>query len=348
MQRICRTLSKAGHEVTLVGRKQRSSVPVVDEPYNQKRIVCLFEKGFLFYAEYNIRLFFYLLNAKADVVCSIDLDTLGAATLATFFRSFQLVYDAHEHFTEMEEVIRRPLVKAVWKTIERWSIPHVSGAYTVSQTIADDFNNQYGIEMSVVRNMAVFDEAYTPVNNFSKRTILYQGAVNEGRGLFQLAEAMHQVDAQLLICGKGSIYNALNEFVVYNNLQQKVKLLGYVKPVELLAITRKATVGITLFEAMGRSNYFSLANRYFDYLQAGIPQIAMNYPEYRNLNNVHEVACLIDDVKTPLIAAAMNKLLEDTTYFDSLHKAACAARQEWNWQQESEKLTDFYARLSLM
>ena len=61
MIKICSSLAKAGYEVTLVGRKRRSSIAIVPTTYKQKRLFCFFDKGKLFYAEYNLRLFFYLL-----------------------------------------------------------------------------------------------------------------------------------------------------------------------------------------------------------------------------------------------------------------------------------------------
>ena len=61
MQKICGSLAQAGYKTTLVGRKLKSSQPLTQRAFQQKRISCIFNKGKLFYAEYNFRLFFYLL-----------------------------------------------------------------------------------------------------------------------------------------------------------------------------------------------------------------------------------------------------------------------------------------------
>jgi glycosyltransferase involved in cell wall biosynthesis len=346
MQRICRSLALVGHDVTLVGRVLKTSSELRQETYKQVRIKCWFEKGFLFYAEFNIRLFINSLKTDADTFCAIDLDTMLAVSLAAKWRNIPVVYDAHEHFTEMEEVVHRPFVRAVWKAVERKCVPSLRGAYTVSQTIADTFKVRYGMDMMLVRNMAVYDETYTPTFNLKERIILYQGAVNHGRGLFALVSAMKHVDACLLICGTGSVYADLKRFTCENGLEEKVAFKGRVMPDVLLQITRSSTLGITLFEAEGKSNYYSLANRYFDYLQAGIPQLAMQYPEYQHLNTQYEVACLIPAVEVDLIAKALNKLLSDRDYYKKLHNQACVARKEWNWQNEAKKLEAFYGRLA--
>ncbi|HJS53916.1 MAG TPA: hypothetical protein VJ765_05210, partial [Chitinophagaceae bacterium] len=76
MQRICSTLAGAGYDVLLVGRKLKTSPPLSNKHYGQRRLNCCFKKGKLFYTEFNIRLFFFLLFKKMDCICAIDLDTI--------------------------------------------------------------------------------------------------------------------------------------------------------------------------------------------------------------------------------------------------------------------------------
>ena len=95
MIRICTSLTGAGYEVLLVGRRKRNSLPLKEKSFKQKRLFCFFEKGKLFYAEYNIRLFFFLLFVKLDVICAIDLDTILPCLMISKLRSKKRVYDAH-------------------------------------------------------------------------------------------------------------------------------------------------------------------------------------------------------------------------------------------------------------
>src|SRR5205085_12248823 len=96
MIRICTTLAHAGYKVTLFGRKVPSSIPLLPRPYHQYRTHCYFNKSFLFYTEFNIRLFLYLLWKKADLVCAIDLDTILPCYLISAIKNIPRVYDAHE------------------------------------------------------------------------------------------------------------------------------------------------------------------------------------------------------------------------------------------------------------
>src|SRR5690606_13145976 len=124
MQRICRSLSNAGHSVVLVGRKRKHSPPLKSEPYRQYRLRCLGEKGFLFYASYNIRLFFFLWKRRMDGICAIDLDTIIPCLLASRLKKVERIYDAHELFCEMKEIVSRPTMYLFWKWIERSTVPH--------------------------------------------------------------------------------------------------------------------------------------------------------------------------------------------------------------------------------
>src|SRR5664279_4961064 len=98
MQRICSSLAAQGYTVELVGRQRPKSVALRVQPFGQKRLRCRFDRGIAFYAEYNLRLFAYLLTARYDAVCSIDLDTLAAGCCATLLRRKKRVFDAHEYF----------------------------------------------------------------------------------------------------------------------------------------------------------------------------------------------------------------------------------------------------------
>jgi hypothetical protein len=68
MNRICTSLANAGYDVTLIGRKLADSINLDKKIFRQKRLTCIFNKGKAFYIEYNIRLFFYLLFIKSDLI----------------------------------------------------------------------------------------------------------------------------------------------------------------------------------------------------------------------------------------------------------------------------------------
>ncbi len=204
MIRICRTLAGNGYSVVLVGRRRGSKAPLRKEPFGQKRLPCLFQSGKLFYLEFNLRLFVFLLFRKMDAVCAIDLDTIVPCLLISRLRKLTRVYDAHELFSEMKEVITRPQIKKSWDRIERYAVPKFTHGYTVSQSIAEEFRRRYGVDYALIRNLPLL-EADPPAPGAGEKFILYLGAVNEARGLESLIAAMQEVDSRLLIYGTGNL-----------------------------------------------------------------------------------------------------------------------------------------------
>ncbi|MDR0798905.1 MAG: glycosyltransferase, partial [Dysgonamonadaceae bacterium] len=130
VHKVCTTLLQHGYEVKSVGRRLRNS-PDLQRPYATRRMRLLFNKGFLFYAEFNLRLFWYLLFDRTDLYLANDTDTLLANYLASKLRRKPLVFDAHEMFPEVPEVIHRKKVHAVWQGLEDFLFPKLTHAYTV-------------------------------------------------------------------------------------------------------------------------------------------------------------------------------------------------------------------------
>lgn len=343
MIRICSSLARAGYRVLLVGVRRPGSIPLRDMDFRQKRLPLLFRKGGLFYAEYNIRLFFYLLFTRMDAVCAIDLDSILPCRLVSALKGIPRVYDAHELFCEMKEVVTRPAIYKIWKRIERLCVPAFRHGYTVNDIIAGEFKKMYGVQYETIRSIAVLED-FTPPEK-KERFIIYQGAVNEGRCFETLIPAMQKVDAPLIICGDGNFMEQARQLVRQCKLEDKVIFRGKLPPDELRRLTRTAWMGITLFDDTGKSNYYSLANRFFDYIHAGIPQLCVDYPAYRSLNNLYEVAVLTKDTGTENIAASLNSLLSDETTYKRLADHCQKAKQSFNWQEEEKKLIAFYNRL---
>lgn len=345
MHRIAGSLSGAGYEVLLVGRALKDSVPFKAQVFQQKRLSCFFPAGSLFYAEYNLRLFFFLLFQKAEIICAIDLDTILPVYFVTAIKAQIRVYDAHELFTEQKEIITRPFIYKIWLAIERFAVPKFKSGYTVNGFIAGELAKRYGVSYQVVRNLPRLTSLKTKQPEPKEKWIIYQGAVNEGRCFETLIPAMKEVDAKLVICGKGNFFKQTQKLISQNQLETKVLLRGNVSPDELIHVTMNACLGITLFESTGMNQYYSLANRFFDYIMAGIPQICVNYPEYGSINGYFEIAYLINDTKPATIARALNNLLTDDVLYQQLSDNCLKARNILNWEQEQIILLDFYQRL---
>lgn len=349
MQRICGSLANNGYEVLLIGRGYKNSLPLTEKKYQQKRISCFFNSGFLFYAEYNLQLFFVLLFTKMDAICAIDLDTILACLLASLVKNKKRIYDAHELFTEQKEIVTRPVVHKCWMLIEKFAVPKFTVGYTVNQFIADELKRRYGVNYGIIRNLPRSSVTTTNQHTAQKTSkfILYQGAVNEGRSFETLIPAMLQVDAPLIIYGKGNFFSQVQQLIAAHKLEAKVLLKGFITPDMLNTITPDAYIAVTIFEQTGLNQYYSLSNRFFDYIMAGVPQICVNYPEYKTINDEYNVALMIDDVKSDTIAAALNRLLNHSTLHEQLRQNCVIARKTLNWENEEKELLLIYNQMQI-
>ena len=341
MIRICSSLARNSWDVTLIGRKKNNSQPLENQPFKQKRLTVFFQKGPLFYFEFNLRLFFYLLK-KSDLICSIDLDTLPSGYFASKMANKQLIFDAHEYFQEVPEVVNRPFIQKIWKAIANTFIPKVNGAYTVCESLKNIFSKKYNINFEVIRNLPFSKNNNSKNKRSQKKIILYQGALNDGRGLEEMIEVMPLLEnCELWLAGEGDLSKVLREQTTKIGVEDRVKFLGMILPEQLPQITAKADIGLNLLKNKGLNYYYSLANKTFDYIQAGIPAIHMDFPEYRIINEKYKIGVLIPDLNQETILAAVSKLIEEDHY-ELIQKNCSAAAKELTWENEEKKLLKFY------
>lgn len=345
MQRICHSLQSNGYAVTLIGTNLRSDKRPAAATYRQKQINCFFKKGKLFYAEFNLRAFFTLMFQSFDAICAVDLDSILPCLLVSKLRNKKRIYDAHELFCELPEIIVRPSIYKAWKKIERWSLPHFKHGYTVSESISMEYQKMYGLSYATIRNMPLLSQSTARPSPVPQPYVLYQGALNEGRGLEYLLPAMQFVPMPLVICGEGNFSEKARALVREHGLEQKVLFQGMIEPAGLPAYTLNALAGLNLGDGAGLNNYYSLNNKFFDYIHASLPQVAMDFPEFRKINDSFEVAVLVPELNVQAIADAINSLIENKTLHSQLKVNCDRAKLVLNWQEEEKVLVRFYNNL---
>ena len=372
MIRICSSLAKNGYDVKLIGRKLKNSAPLSDQSFLQERLSLLFSKGKLFYIEYNIRLFFRLLFSDFDALCGVDLDSVLACYFAARLkRHKKLIYDAHELFTDTPEVYSRPNIRKIWLAVEKFIIPKTDLRYTVSQSIADEFEKRYGYPFDLIRNLPMSDFGRSTLdvgkiqnqkfktpnqeNNFqnpnskvqSPKSIVYLGNLNEGRGVEIAIDALKFInpDVQLWIIGDGDLRPVLEKQVKESGLKERVKFFGFVPPEKIREILVQAKIGLHVLESKGLSYEYSLANKFFDYIQAGLPSVFTNLKEHKQLNDTYQIGIMIDKADARQTADAVNQLLNDPELYQTLHENCLKAAPVLSWLHEEKILLALYDRL---
>lgn len=348
MRRICGTLSNAGYDVTLIGRRPISpSSPLSQTPYTQIQLAGLiFTKGKLFYLEFNLRLLLFLLFKPCDAICSIDLDTAVPGIIAAKLRKKIHIFDAHELFTHVPEVARRPRIQAIWEKVQAFTFKHCDTAFTVGPAIAQYFTEKYHKPVQVVRNMPRASVvAHTDTAHFAaienKKFILYQGALNEGRGLELLIQAMVNIPCELVLAGEGDVSEPLRKLTQSLHLENKVHFLGMIPPHQLPALTKLAYIGFNVSENVGLSYYLSLNNKFFDYTQSHLPSLINPYPEYKQLLSEFQVGLLTEPTVESIIEQA-SELLNNPSLYQELKSQCIAASEKWTWEQETPKLLSIF------
>lgn len=355
VHKVCTFLVSQGYEVLLVGRKRKSSIDMPPRDYRTHRMKLLFETGAKFYAFFNLRLFFFLLFRKADVLVSNDLDTLLANRMAQKLkRKTRLVYDSHEYFTEVPELTSRPKVQRVWLRIEEMIFPKLKDVYTVNGSIAEIYSKKYNKNIRIVRNISPL---WKGKELQSKKAlgipenvplIILQGAgINVERGAEEAIEAMKSVDAVLMIVGDGDVVPALKKYVAEQGetLSKKVIFYGK-KPYDVMMnYTTYADIGLTLDKPNSLNYVLSLPNKVFDYMHTNTAVVATEIKEVANVVRTHNIGVVVEEFTVENLARVLNDLIADRKRLDEFHANCAIAAKTENWEKETEVLAEIYPKV---
>ncbi len=350
VDKVCKTLIKAGYEVLLVGRRKKDSRNLEERLYKTHRMNLLFEKEAIFYAEFNIRLFFFLLFNKPNLLIANDLDTLLPNFLISKIKRIPLVYDSHEYFTEVPELINNNFARNIWLKIEKFIFPKLKHAFTVNESIAEIYKKKYNIEVNVVRNIPLRkdNQAIKLKKELgleeNKNILILQGAgINVDRGVEELVEAMQFLEnTLLLIIGDGDVIEDLKKLTVMLNIQHKIEFRKRLPYQELIHYTANADLGLSLDKDTNLNYRFSLPNKLFDYINAGIPVLVSDLPEVKRIVTEYKVGEILNSHKPEVISEKIKNMLEDKEKLAEYKKNTQKAATELCWENEEKELLKVY------
>jgi len=337
-------------DVTLIGRKSGNCCNSDSVPFKTKRFRMIFKRSFLFYSFFNIRLFFFLLFHKYDLLVSDDLDTLLPNYLISKLKRLPLVYDSHEYFTGVPEIQNRHFVKWVWKSIERQLFPQLKYVMTVSDSIASQYEKEYGLRPVVVRNCSgnsdeikTFSRKELDINDDHLLLILQGTGINIDRGGSELIDAVNFTDSvSLLIVGDGDQLMFLKEKVSILGLTDRIKIIPKCPWITLMRYTRSADAGLSLDKNSNLNYQFSLPNKLFEYISAGIPVIATDLQEISKIINEFNCGILISEPSPVAISNAIISLRDNRELLIRLKHNSVTASKSVNWENESLKVVNLY------
>ena len=343
------TLEADGWEVDVVGRLLPNSVEV---PWTQRatRYPLRFTRGKEFYAELTWVWTRDLMRRKeVQLIWANDLDTLLPARIAGWRRRIPVVYDSHEFFTEAEALSKRRLQRLVWLTVERLTMPSCRSVITVNESIAEALAARYPRSRFgrpfVVRNMPMRRaEQVVPNRTLWARygvpadrpIVLMQGAfIDQDRGGKIAVNTLEYLpDVTLVLIGAGSEFDwAQEQQPKWNGRLHCIPKLPYA---ELFPLTASADVGLSLDQGLCGNFYFSLPNKLFDYIQAGLPVVATDLPEVSRIVNEYQIGQTTPSSNPEVVGDTIRTVLSTPR---EIWQTRCErAAEVLNWESDSANI----------
>jgi glycosyltransferase involved in cell wall biosynthesis len=257
----------------------------------------------------------------------------------------------------------KPFRRNIWKYIEARIFARLKYMYTVSDSIRNLYQKIYHEKLFVVRNLPLKNpdnpkltaeelnllqamEEKIPTN---KHLLIFQGAgINESRGAEELVLSMNFLEASdyhLMIIGGGDVFSKLEKMVEQYQLQEKISLIPKL-PFSLLGyFTRKAHLGISIDKSSVLNHKYSLPNKLFEYLHAGVPVLASRLIEQERIINQFEVGAFIEDYKPENIAAKIKEIFASPEQLNRWKQNTCKVRDTLNWENESKIVIDIFKQV---
>jgi glycosyltransferase involved in cell wall biosynthesis len=350
VQKECNTLYKMGYDILLIGRQSKQKFLLNQLPYKTIRFPNLFNRGPLMYLMFNLQLFFYLLFKKADVLWANDLDTLLPNYWISRLKNIRLVYDSHEYFTE--SVYKRSS-KKIWEKLENFLFPRLKNVITVNDSIKKVYEEKFRVPITVIRNVPyrfIKKEGDKKIIlPDDKKILIIQGmGLNENRGAEEAIEVMQFLpdDFALYFIGNGTILNQLKQMVSELQLQSKVTFIDALPYDQMMGYTTQTFLGL-IFEKIDVSDEhrFSLPNKFFDYLLAGIPVLSSEAPEIKRIIEEYNVGDFIVSFDPKEIAQKIVSISKDEEAYKTWKYNTVKASANLNWENEEKVLINFMNRL---
>jgi glycosyltransferase involved in cell wall biosynthesis len=287
------------------------------------------------------------LKTNANCYFASDLYSLPIAYLAAKLRHAKLAYDSRELYSSIAALHHRRQTQRFWSYVERKIIPRTDAVFTVNDSLAESISNRFSIEKPTTLLNCPPRQSVRKSNRLrtvlpipqGTRILLYQGGLQSGRGIhIMLSLAKKVPDAVLVLMGNGNLRGEILEIIKGEKLEQKVFLLDAVPVGQLLSFTSSADVGLCLIQNLGASYYYSLPNKLFEYVAAGVPVVASNFPEIASFVESDKVGLVAEPDNEDEVVRAIEQLLTNPEMHREFVDNCLKAAERYTWENESLKL----------
>ncbi|EGO5074366.1 glycosyltransferase family 4 protein [Enterococcus faecalis] len=284
-----------------------------------------------------------------DVYHANDLNTLPQAYFQSkILRSKKLIYDSHEVQTS-----RTGYNSKLYSYLERFFMRDVDTCIHENITRAKYTKYLYDREVEYIYN---YPSSYEK-RNYPKGKIcstlgipsdtpilLYQGGIQEGRGLETIVLAAQYINQGVIVfIGDGKEKMRLKRLVKELNVSDRVKFIDKV-PYEILReYTVDAFLGFQVLENVCFNHYSAASNKLFEYIMAEIPVIASNFPELARVIRTNNIGLLVQPGNAKELAQSINRLIDDSIFYKKCIENCGKAKKKYNWEQEKLRFLKIYS-----
>jgi glycosyltransferase involved in cell wall biosynthesis len=345
----CKTLVNAGYAVALVVQNEKDEVidgvqiMGIKTPKNRKERMLKTTK----------QLYRRALDCDADIYHFHDPELIPVGLLLKR-KGKKVIYDAHEDVPRdiiskawIPKVFRGLVGKSV-EIIENYAAKRFDSIITATPFIRNRFSyiNSYTVD---INNYPLLSELHMPEVDWGKKekVVCHLGSIGRIRGINEMVDAIGKTDHHLILAGKFAS-STERDMVLKKPGWKQVIEMGYVDRSAVKEVLARSMAGLVLFYP--EPNHInSQPNKMFEYMSAGIPVIASNFPLWKEIIEGNNCGICVDPFNVDEIADAINRILKNPQMAQQMgENGRKAVEDKYNWEHEAPKLIKIYEDLIVM
>ncbi len=261
----------------------------------------------------------------------------------------KVIFDIHEDVSGqiltksyIPGVFRKP-VSCLYSIYERRMIKKMDALICATPFIEKKYSKLNNMVVNI-NNYPILNELVATTDwDKREKAVAYIGGITEIRGVCQIVESLEYCDTELYLAGAFDCEKTKQKIASLKGWK-KVKYLGQVDRQKVKEILSKVKAGMVTF--LPAPNHIeSQPNKLFEYMSAGIPVIASNFPMWKGIVEKRNLGICVDPLKPKDIASAINKIIYDKNGEIMGLNGRKAIEEEFNWDRESKKLFELYERM---
>ncbi len=279
---------------------------------------------------------------EPDVVHCHDTLVLPIGVFIKLFTGAKLVYDAHELESDRNGLTKLQSRLTLWMEKLLWRF--VDALIVVSPSIERWYRDNIGPKRSaVILNSPLYGEDGSTGGDYlrkrfsipaGERVFIYVGILGRGRGLDFITEAfMHpDVSSHIVFLGYGESIDELKRLA---SSHRNLHVHPAVPHSQVVPIVKSADFGLCLIQNVSLSDYYCLPNKLFEYCFAGVPVLASDFPDIRDLVADYGIGecCSLD---SEVIRDAVLRLQNSNRIFEFSDLGPLS------WQEQERRLVALY------